>query len=270
MSETFNPIHGAPPEAASNKSDAPKANEAEGAPAEQPKVGPGHPPADKRWKKGGPSPNPRGRPRKEQSMLPDVRKAFERAVNKKVLVPRGDKKVLMTRVEIGLEQLLNQFAKGDRHARKDLMDYADKLGIDFLANHRQTLEEALAPNYQAILDASFARRNGATNVAPTPRVSAPPELLDDDPAERELTPPAPPKAKIEQEPQQNPDVNNSAPVSRMTSSEKLALYQKLCAEDEAKEAEAKEQRASQRLDQASYGPGRPAPGGFSLTTRKWT
>jgi hypothetical protein len=36
-------------------------------------------------------------------MVPDVRKAFEQAVNKRVLVPRGDKKVLMTRVEIGLE-----------------------------------------------------------------------------------------------------------------------------------------------------------------------
>ena len=66
---------------------------------------------------------------------------------------RGDKKVLMTRIEIGLEQLLNQFAKGDRYARRDLMEYADKLGIDFLAKHRQALEEALTPNYQAILDA---------------------------------------------------------------------------------------------------------------------
>ena len=118
-------------------------------------------------------------------MLPDVRKAFERAVNKKVLVPRGDRKVLMTRVEIGLEQLLNQFAKGDRHARRDLMEYADKLGIDFLANHRQTLEEALTPNYQAILDAYLARRSRAGNVAPAQRVLAPPELLDDDPAEPE-------------------------------------------------------------------------------------
>ena len=61
-------------------------------PAEEYKVGPGSPPPDKRWKKGGPSPNPRGRPRKDQSMLPDVRKAFEQAVNKKVPVPRGDKK----------------------------------------------------------------------------------------------------------------------------------------------------------------------------------
>ena len=78
-------------------------------------------------------------------MLPDVRKAFEQAVNKKISVPRGDKKVLMTRVGIGFEQLLNQFAKGDRHARRDLIEYADKLGIDFLAKHRQSLEEALTP-----------------------------------------------------------------------------------------------------------------------------
>ena len=66
-------------------------------------------------------------------MLPDVRKAFEQAINKKIPVARGDRNVLMTRIDIGLEQLLNQFAKGDRHARRDLMEYADKLGIDFLA-----------------------------------------------------------------------------------------------------------------------------------------
>ena len=36
MSETFNPTHGDPLEAASNKSDEPKVNEAEGTPAEQP------------------------------------------------------------------------------------------------------------------------------------------------------------------------------------------------------------------------------------------
>jgi len=148
MSEKPNPTRGEPLES--------QANASESTPAEEYEVGPGHPPPDKRWQKGGPSPNPRGRPRKEQSMVPDARKAFAQAINKKVSVPRGDKKVLMTRVEIGLEQLLNQFAKGDRHARRDLMQYADKLGIDFLAQHRQTLEQALTPNYQAILDASPA------------------------------------------------------------------------------------------------------------------
>ena len=189
-----------------------QANGSQSTPAEGHNVGPGSPPLDKRWRKGGPSPNPRGRPRKEQSLLPDVRKAFERAINKKVAVPRGDKTVLMTRVEIGLEQLLNQFAKGERQARRDLIEYADKLGIDFLANHKQTLEQALKPNYQTILDWYVARRSG--NVTPAPHPLAPPELLDDDAVEPEPT---------------KPDLNK--PVSRMTSAEKWALYQRLLAED---------------------------------------
>lgn len=33
---------------------------------EDDKVGPGHPPKEYRWKKGGPSPNPRGRPPKKK------------------------------------------------------------------------------------------------------------------------------------------------------------------------------------------------------------
>ena len=123
MSEKSNPTRTEPLESQSNGS--------ESSPAEEYKVGPGRPPPDKRWKKGGPSPNPHGRPRKEQSMVPDVRKAFEQALNKKVLVSRGNKKVLMTRVEIGLEQLLNQFAKGDRHARRDLMEYRRQAGHRF-------------------------------------------------------------------------------------------------------------------------------------------
>jgi hypothetical protein len=224
MSEKFDPACGEPLES--------RSNESENAAAEE-KVGPGRPPRQTWWKKGGPSPNPRGRPRKDQSMLPDVRKAFERAVNKKVLVPRGDRKVLMTRVEIGLEQLLNQFAKGDRHARRDLMEYADKLGIDFLANHRQDLEEALTPNYQAILDASLVRRSGAGNVAPAQRVLAPLELLDDDAAEPESTLPPPPKAEIEPEPEppQKPGKIYPKPFSQMTPLAKRAWYPELYEEN---------------------------------------
>jgi hypothetical protein len=226
MSEKSNPTRTEPLESQSNGSDSTA--------AEVDKVGPGRPPSDKRWQKGGPSPNPRGRPRKEQSMLLDVRKSFEQAVNKKVLVSRGDRKVLMTRIDIGFEQLLNQFAKGDRHARRGLMEFADKLGIDFLAKHRQTLEQALTPNYQAILDASFARRSSAGNVAPTTPVLAPPDLLDDVRAEPEPTLPSPPTEK------------------------------------ERMKEQAKEQQAAPKLDQASCGRGRPAPGGFSLTTGKWS
>jgi len=155
----------------------------------------------------------------------DLRQAFEQAINKKIAVPRGDKTVLMTRVEIGLEQLLNQFAKGERHARRDLMEYADKLDIDFLAKHKQTLERALTPNYQAILDASQARRSG--NVAPAPRVLASPQLIDDDAAEPEPTPPPPPpKVEIEPEPEPplKPGVNYPKPYSQMTPLQRRAWF----------------------------------------------
>ncbi len=131
----------------------------------------------------------------------------------------------MTRVEIGLEELLNQFAKGDRHARRDLMEYADKLGIDFLAKHRQSLEDALTPNHQAILDAFLARQTGAANPTSVPRVLAPPELLDDDAAEDEPTLPSPPiQTEPEPEPPQKP---GAKPYSRMTRSEKRAWYPEL-------------------------------------------
>ena len=153
----------------------------------------------------------------------DLRKVFEQAINKKVAVPRGDKKVQMTRGEIGLEQLLNQFAKGDRHARRDLMEYADKLGIDFLAKHKQTLERALTPNYQAILDASFARRSSAGNVAPATRVVASPQLLDNDAAEPEPSTPSPPKAKIEPE-LEPPQIPGQKPFSQMTPLQRRAWY----------------------------------------------
>ena len=55
----------------------------------------------------------------------------------------------------------------------------------FLAKYKQTLEQALTPNYQAILDAYFARRTGAANVAAAKPVLAPAELLDDEPDETE-------------------------------------------------------------------------------------
>ena len=241
MSENSNATGGEPLASQSNASAS--------SPAAEYKVGPGRPPPDKRWQKGGPSPNPRGRPRKDQSMLPDVRKAFERALNEKVAMSRGGRKVLMTRVEIGFEQLLNQFAKGDRYARRDLMEYADKLGIDFLAKQRQVIEQTLGSNPQAILDAYVARRSGTANVAGAVPVLAPPELLDDDAAEEEATIASPPTAVIEPAPAKRPEEER---------------------EKERMKGQAKEQQAAPKLDQASCGRGRPAPGGFSVTTGKWS
>jgi hypothetical protein len=82
----------------------------------------------------------------------------------------------------GIEQLVAQFAKGDRHARRDVIALADKLGVDLLAGQRKGVQEALASNHQAILEAYVARQYDKV-VQPSPFL-APPELLDDDPQDQ--------------------------------------------------------------------------------------
>ena len=78
------------------------------------KVGPGFPPKQHWWKKGCPSPYPKGRPKKVPSMKPDIKKLFEEALNQKIQVTKADKKIMLTRLALGFEQLAIQFAKGDR------------------------------------------------------------------------------------------------------------------------------------------------------------
>jgi hypothetical protein len=141
------------------------------------KVGPGHPPLESQFKKGAPSPNPKGRPRKNAGIAPDLKKALEEALNKKVRAKRGEAQVLLSKANLGIEQLVNQFAKGDRHARRDLMDMAKQLGVDLLADQKGKIQEAIQPSHQAILDAYLARQPPPV---PThqPSVNAPNELRD--------------------------------------------------------------------------------------------
>jgi len=141
------------------------------------KVGPGHPPFETRFKKGCPSPNPKGRGRKDATIAPDLKKALEDALNKKVKVRKGEADVLLSKAILGIEQLVNQFAKGDRHARRDLMVMAKELGVDLLAGQKRKIQEALQPSHQAILDAYVARQTQpAQTIQPT--VHATDELRD--------------------------------------------------------------------------------------------
>jgi hypothetical protein len=141
------------------------------------KVGPGHPPKEYQWPPGR-SGNPKGAKPKPRSILLDFKPLFERALNKKVPITNGERKSTLTKFEIGMEQLANQHAKGDRHARRDVFALADKLGIDLLAGQKKTLENALASDHQAILDAYVDRQYD--KVAQREAEMAPPELLDDD------------------------------------------------------------------------------------------
>jgi hypothetical protein len=146
-------------------------------PDQQYKVGPGCPPKEHQFKPGQ-SGNPKGAKRKQPSMALDLKAALERALSKKVKLKQGEKEQLVSMAQAGIEQLVTQFVKGDRHARRDLIALADKLGVDLMAGQSQVLKQALADNQLAILNAYFERRTSQDTPA---RVFAPPELLDDDP-----------------------------------------------------------------------------------------
>jgi hypothetical protein len=140
-------------------------------------VGYGRPPKHTRFKPGQ-SGNPKGRKGKPP-LLPDLRRIFEKVLSEKVTVKQGDKEQTLTMVEAGFKQLARQHAQGDRHARRDLIYYAKELEIDLLASHRESIEEALSTDHQAILDA-YVERHTQARVSKSSPVLAPPELLDDD------------------------------------------------------------------------------------------
>lgn len=142
------------------------------APSEEYKVGPGRPPKEFQFKPGQ-SGNPKGAKRKPPSIAPDLKLLLERALNSTVKLKQGEKEQIVTKAAAGIEQLVNQFAKGDRHARRDLIALADKLGVDLLAGQGNAIQEALTPNHQAILDDYLARRSdeGAPALPHRPKAS---------------------------------------------------------------------------------------------------
>jgi hypothetical protein len=141
------------------------------------KVGPGRPPKEHQWPPGQ-SGNPKGRKPKPRSILLDFKPLFDRALNKKVPITNGERKSALTKFEIGMEQLANQHAKGDRHARREVFAIAEKLGIDLQAGQEKTLENPLASDHQAILDAFVDRQYD--KVVQREAEMASPGLLDDD------------------------------------------------------------------------------------------
>jgi Family of unknown function (DUF5681) len=110
--------------------------------ADEYKVGPGHPPKEFQFKPGQ-SGNPKGAKRKPPSVAPDLKLLLERALSTNVKLKQGEKEQIVTKAAAGIEQLVNQFAKGDRHARRDLIALADKLGVDLLSGQRNAIQEAV-------------------------------------------------------------------------------------------------------------------------------
>ncbi len=145
------------------------------------KVGPGRPPKEYRFKPGQ-SGNPKGLKRKPKPMAPDLKAALERALHEPIKLKQGERERTMTMAEAGIKQLVAQFVKGNHQARRDLIVLADKLGIDLMAGQQQALQEGVAANHEAILNAYVDRQYD--RVVTRAPVFAPAELLDDDPQDQ--------------------------------------------------------------------------------------
>jgi Family of unknown function (DUF5681) len=148
---------------------------------EEYRVGPGRPPKEYQWKPGQ-SGNPKGAKRKKRSLIPELKEQFQRVFSQKLKVTQGDRQRFITRWMAGLEQLSIQFAKGDRHARRDVLYFAERLGVDLLTPTKSS-DETVSADHEAILNAYVERRMQEKAVYASSPVLAPPELLDDTPDE---------------------------------------------------------------------------------------
>lgn len=122
------------------------------------RIGPGRPPKRYQWKPGQ-SGNPTGK--RKDKLADDVKALFERALNKKVKFRHGERAGLMTKLEAGLNELASQFAEGDSRARRDVFDFAVKLGIDLAparANDRDVSLSSETELRQALLDRGIPAR----------------------------------------------------------------------------------------------------------------
>ena len=121
-------------------------------------VGYRKPPMNHQFRKGE-SGNPSGR--RDRPVAPNLKAHLQGALNQTVTIRRGRHQRTYTKGAAGIEQLVDQWAKGDRNARRDLMLLCDKFGVDL--TNRETLqsavEEALSAEDEALL-ADFVKRHG--------------------------------------------------------------------------------------------------------------
>jgi hypothetical protein len=129
------------------------------APSDSYEVGYRRPPKKFRFTKGR-SGNPTGKRERPSNAL-DLRTQLERELNKAVTIQSGKQVKILTKGAAGIEQLVDQFAKGDRNARRDVFLLCEKLGIA-LTNRKAletALQDALSAEDEALL-ADFVKRHG--------------------------------------------------------------------------------------------------------------
>jgi Family of unknown function (DUF5681) len=135
------------------------------------RVGPGHPPREHQFKPGQ-SGNPAGARRKSRSIAPDLKAHLQEALNSKINLMQDDKKRIISKAAARIEQVVNAFAEGDRHARRDVLDMARRLNLDLLGGHTQgdaPSPQASSPAEDEAILADFLRRRDKARDAETER-----------------------------------------------------------------------------------------------------
>jgi len=110
--------------------------------------------------KPGQSGNPTGKRRKASA--PDLKAQLQSALNETVTIRSGKQQKKKSKGEAGIDQLVDQFAAGDRNARRDLIVLCEKLGVD-LTNREAlegAIEDVLTAQDEAILADYLERRGG--------------------------------------------------------------------------------------------------------------
>lgn len=90
------------------------------------------------WKKGGPSPNPKGRPKGSKGIKTIYKEAFEKKIE---VTMDGEPKTMMKK-EVSLHQMANKAAGGDDKATAMMLGLEDKYGP--VENTPPTPEESAA------------------------------------------------------------------------------------------------------------------------------
>ena len=121
-------------------------------------VGYGRPPRRFQFKPGQ-SGNPTGKRR--NASTPDLKAQLQSALNETVTIRSGKHQKKKSKGEAGIDQLVDQFAAGDRNARRDFFALCKEFGVD--VTNREALEGAiedvLTAQDEAIL-ADFVERHG--------------------------------------------------------------------------------------------------------------
>jgi len=103
-----------------------------------------------RWP-AGVSGNPKGRKLKNPNDL-DGRSVIEQALDKKAKL--NGKRV--TKRTVMAEQWVNQATIGDHRARRDLIAYGDKRGVDVFANHHKAIRKGIAAAARSASDLTLS------------------------------------------------------------------------------------------------------------------